>query len=562
MATIMGDRISLLDERPMIYTGAFVLGAVGSVFVAYSAIFISKFHYDLTLLQYGLLFIPLIIAAVGATQFAAPIACQCLAERAYLAGLGSGLAGMAVLIATEWAPRLAVSYPLLLVSTALVGAALGLSFPFVRCYAVSLKPLRSRRQILLVNSLLAAGFAASSVYALATLGTSAWWSLPVLLAILLIAGMLFSRSLPVPPDGTPTRHSDRPVPTHFRAYPGLALLYGVCAIVCITASQSVPAGALPGHFRLLVLVELGFWAPLVLACRVVFALIDGMQSRQYAASLGVFMIAIVLLVLSHLLTRYDMMHVGIYLLSVIGCAALLPIDTRPGNEYVAAYPLAVTVGLTVLYPIVLGFSRLMYGTFASIGISPVEVFIGAAVLGAAACILLLPIILSWHTMAYFDRPAVRSAGPPGADMPGGLSAPPPRRPSDHPEDAGGGRRPGGATALPPRPRAGSRRDSRLRKAQPSFWPVPACRGCPQRARVVAGYVGNQIVSPGPARPEMNCGRVLVPPRAKGRGRDGQRYRAGISMSQCIERSCKEVILSYLWGSGGGPAGHVSHAHAC
>jgi MFS family permease len=460
MATILSDRMKILDDRAMIYTGAFVLGAVGSVFVAYSAIFISKYHYNLTLLQYGLLFIPEVIAAVGATQFAAPIACRCLAGRAYVTGLGCALAGLALLIATEWAPRLAVSYPLLLVSTALVGAGLGLSFPFIRCYAVSLKPLRSRLQILLVNSVLAAGLAASSVYALATFGTSAWWSLPVLLAALLIAGMLFSRSLPVPPDGTPTRRSDQPVPTRFRAYPGLALLYGVCAIICISASQSVPVSASPGHFRFLVLVEVGFWAPLVFACRVVFALIDGMESRQYTASLGVFMIAIALLLLSFFLTRYDMMHAGIYLLSVIGCAALLPIDTRPGSEYVAAYPLTVTVGLMVLFPIVLGLSRLMYRRFASVGISPVEVFIGAAVLGAVACMLLLPIILSWPTMGYFDRPVVRSAGPAGADIPGGLSAPAPRRPSDGPEDASGSREPGGATALPPSSRAGSRRDDR------------------------------------------------------------------------------------------------------
>jgi MFS transporter, FHS family, glucose/mannose:H+ symporter len=456
----MGERTSISDERAMIYIGAFVLGAVGSVFVACSALFISKYHYDLTLLQYGLLFIPEVIAAVGATQFAAPIACECLAERAYLTGLSCALAGMALLIATEWAPRLAVSYPLLLVSTAFVGAGLGLSFPFIRCYAVSLKPLRSRRQILLVNSVLAAGFAASSVYALATLGTGAWWTLPVLLAVLLIAGMLLSRSLPVPPDGTPTRRSDRPVPPRFRAYPGLALLYGVCAIVCISASQSVPASASPGHFRFLVLVEVGFWAPLVFACRVVFALIDGMESRQYTASIGVFMIGVVLLLLSFFLTRYDMMHAGIYLLSVIGCAALLPIDTRPGNEYLAAYPLTVTVGLMVLFPIVLGLSRLMYHRFALMGISPMEVFLGAAVLGAIACILLLPIIISWPTMGYFDRPVARSAGPAGADMPGALPAPAPRRPSDRTEDASGTRKPSGATALPPSSQAGSGRDDR------------------------------------------------------------------------------------------------------
>jgi hypothetical protein len=467
MATILRYRRSLLDDRMAIYIGTFVLGAVASVFVSYSAIFISKYHYNLTIAQYGILFVPEFVAVVGATQFAAPFACRCRAEQAYGIGLGCGLAGLALLIATQWVPRLPASYPLLLVSTGLVGAGLGLSFPFVRCYAVSLKPLRSRRQILLVNALLAAGLAASPIYALATFSTSAWWSLPVLLAVLLITGMLRRRSLRAPPDGAP-RRADRPVPPRFRAYPVLALLYGLCAIVCISASQSFPVGTSPGHFPFLVLVEVGFWAALVTAGRVVFALIDGMESRQYAASIGVFMIAVVLLVLSISITRYDLMHAGIFLLAVIGCAALLPIDTRPGNEYIAGYPLGVTVALIVFFPMLLGFSRLMYRRFAVMGISPVEVFIGAAVLGAAACVLLLAIIPNWPTMGYFDRPAVRTAGPPSAGMPGGgMSAPAPRRPSDHAEDASGGRKAGGATALPPRPQAGSRRDSSLRPAGPS-----------------------------------------------------------------------------------------------
>ena len=464
MATILSDRFRMLDDRVVIYTGAFVLGAVAAVFVGFTEVFMHRYYYNLNFAQYGLLFIPEFIFVVGATQFVAPLACRCRAERAYGMGLSCGLAGMALLIATEWAPRLAVSYPLLLVSSALVGAGLGLSFPFVRCYAVGLKPLRSRRQILLVNSLLAAGLAASPLYELATFGTSVWWSLPVLLAVLLIGGMLFSRSLRSPPDGAP-RRADRPVPGRFRAYPGLALLYGICAIICISAAQRIPASPSPGGLPFLVLVEVGFWAPLVLACRVVFALIDGMESRQYTASIGVFMIAIILLILSIFLTRFDLMHAGIYLLAIIGCAALLPIDTRPGHEYVAVYPLTVTVGLMVLFPIVLGISRMIFGRFAAMGVSPSEIFIGAAALGAVACILLLPIILNWPTMGYFDRPAVRSAGPPGtgysgnAGMPGALSAPPPRRPADEPQ-TGSVREPGGATALPPRPQGGSHRNSR------------------------------------------------------------------------------------------------------
>jgi hypothetical protein len=385
----------------------------------------------------------------------------------YGVGLSCSLTGLALLIATEWAIRLPVTYPLLLASTAFVGAGLGLTFPYIRCYAISLKPLRARRQILLVNVLLAAGFVAAPLYGWATFRTSAWWSLPVLLAVLLIAQMLLSRSLRTPPDGAPPRRAERPVPARFHAYPGLALLYGLCAVACITAPRYL-TGTVPsdGHLHLLVTMEAAFWAALVQGVRVVFGIIDGMKSRQQVANISVFMVGIVLLAFSLFMSRYDLMHTGIYLLAGVGCAALLPIDTRPGNEYVAVFPLAVTAGVFALFPAGLGLSRFGYDIVVNAGISSLGVFLGLALLGAAACIVLLPIIMSWPTMGYFDRPAARSAGPPGtwcsagAGTPGAVSAPAPRRPSDDRQDRGEGREPGGATALPPRTQTDSRRDNR------------------------------------------------------------------------------------------------------
>src|SRR5262249_28661294 len=190
-------------------------------------------------------------------------------------------------------------------------------------------------------------------------------------------------------------------------------------------------------------------------------IIDNMQSRQNACSIGCFMVAILLLVLSAVVTSYNIMHVALYLLVAIGCAALLPIDTRPGQEHVAMFPLAVAAGLMALFPAGVGLSRSSLDSATNIsGLTTFEIFIGLAVLGAVACILLLPIIMNWQTMGYFERPAGRTAALPGTGhsgglgIPGALSAPPPRRPQESPEDGGGRRERGGATALPPRSQAG------------------------------------------------------------------------------------------------------------
>jgi MFS family permease len=449
---------TILNDRAAIYSGVIIQGAVAVIFSAYTGVFVARYHYDLTLPQYGALFIPQVVAAVVAALFASDIGCWLRAEKAYLGGLGCSLVGMALLVATEWVARLAFSYPLLLAATAFVGVGFGLSFPFVRCYAVSLKPLRARRQILLVNCLVAAGMVTAPVYALATSSTLIWWSLPLVLGVLLIAEMLLSRSLHAPLDGPPAQRANRRVPVRFRFYPGLALLYGLCAVACLTAPHYL-TGPVPSarHLHLLVLTEVAFWAALVQGSRVVFAIIDGMKSRQHVASIGVFMVGIAILVLSVTVSRYDLMHIGLYLLAGIGCAALLPIDTRPGHEHLAGFPLAVTAGLLALFPAGLGLSRFGYNIVARTGISSLELFLSVASLGAAACILLLPIILSWRTLAYFDEPASRHALPPSAGhsgaaaMSGLLAAPPPRRPCDRPEDDSRGREPGGATALPQGP---------------------------------------------------------------------------------------------------------------
>jgi hypothetical protein len=455
MATIRSDRTA-------IYSGAVVQGAVAVVFFAFAGVLIDRYH--LTLPQYGILFIPLFLAIVVTVLFSASLCYRIPVLGTYRSGLAISLAGMAALVATEWQQRLPVTYPLLLAAAVFVGAGFGLAYPHVRCYAVCFKPLRSRRQSILVNALLTVGMAAAPAYQLGIRGTSAWWTLPVLLGFLLIAEMLLTRSLRAPPDGAPMRLAGRPVPTRFfRAYPALALLYGICAIICLTAYLHPPGSAPLVHLNILVLAEVGFWAALINGARVAFAIIDGMSARRHAASMGVFTIAIVVLILSAVFTRYALMHIALYLLAGISCAALLPIDTRPGNEHISLFPHAIAGGIMALFPVGLGLSRYLYDIFAAIGVSPFAVFIGLAVVGVLVCILLLPIMLSWSTMGYFEQPAWRNAdlsaigshGDVAAPRP--LAAPPPRRPCDHGEDDSGRQEQHGATALHRGPQRGSPR---------------------------------------------------------------------------------------------------------
>jgi MFS family permease len=461
MATILSDRTAVVDERIAIYLGAFIQGAVWVIFAAFTGVFIERHHYALSLMEYGALFLPLVLAGVFAALYSSLVGCRLRPVHAYLTGLGFSLVAMALLIASEGAQRIPVSYPLLLASSACVGAGGGLVVPFLRCYAVSMRPLVGRRQIILVNALLAAGMGVTPVYALLTIGTGAWWSLPLLLGVLLIAEMVVSRCLRTPAYGAPVRRADRRVSPGMRAYPVLALLYGICIVYDITAPHHVTGSTSHVHLTMLVLAEAAFWAVLLQGSRVVFAIIDGMRSGQHICSIAAFVIAVAIAVLSLAVSRYDIMHLGLYLLAAIGCAALLPIDTRPGNEHISVLPLAVAGGIIALFPLGLGLSRYGYDTISSQGMTSFEIFISMALLGAAACLLLLPVILNWPTMAYFDMPRRGDAEPVGtaprgsATALGTLAEPGLPGPRERPNIESW--EPGGATAIP---LDGPQRDSR------------------------------------------------------------------------------------------------------
>jgi len=462
MATTLGDRaITISSDRAAIYAGAIIEGAILAMFAAYTGTLINRYNYALNRAQFGFLFVPLLVTAVLVTLFSGEVGCRICLRRAHLAGILCSLVAMGLLIATEWAQRLPVSYPLLLASSAFVGAGFGLTAPILRSLAVSSRLLETRQQILLLNGSLAAGMALAPAYALITAGSGVWWSLPVILAVLLVAGLFRCRSLREPSEGAPAP-AGRRAPAGLHLYPWLVMVYGVCAVICITSAHHLTSS--PTHIPLTVmaLMEAAFWAPLVAGSRVLFAVIDGMKARQYLASLVTFLAPAVVFLCGLIVGDYRVMHIGIYLLAGIACAALLPINTRPDSAFIAMYPLAATAGVVAMFPIGLGLTRFVYDLAHRGGVTDLEVFTGVAVLGALACVALLPIIRSWPTLAYFDQPGSRWTSPPGRlavspAAPSLLMPPPPRPPSERPQQGHPGTRRSGATALPRHPEQDSRR---------------------------------------------------------------------------------------------------------
>src|SRR5260370_5551533 len=152
--------IALSDKRNIIYSAAFVHGIVMIMSTAYSSVLIGRYYYNLTSERYGELFLPQVLTVIAATLVSAALGRRFAWRAILMTGFGCSLIAMALLIASEWMDTLPVTYPLLLASTAFVGAGFGLGFPSLLAYAECLNPVRAERQILVVNVWLGAGLAA------------------------------------------------------------------------------------------------------------------------------------------------------------------------------------------------------------------------------------------------------------------------------------------------------------------------------------------------------------------------------------------------------------------
>jgi hypothetical protein len=403
--------IAVSDKRNIIYSAAFLHGAALVMFTAYSSILIGRYYYNLTPERYGELFLPQVLTVITATLVSSALGRRFSWRAILMTGFGCSLIAMALLIATEWMDTLPVAYPLLLAATAFAGAGFGLGFPSLLAYAESLNPLRAGRRILGVNVWLGVGLAAGPLLTRIATLAGIWRSVPVLLAVLILAEIVLSRSLPMLARAASVRLPRRRVPARFRIYPVLALLYGIALIMCLTWPSADAASASHVHLTFVLLVEGAFWAALVVFGRVLFALADDNMS-WHAMSMALFGLVAVAVLVGVTVPWYGLVQAGIYLLAAIACAAFMPLHVRPGAEHLAVLPLAVTGGIAMLFPVGLGLAPAGFHALASGGISQFDVFIGFAIVGAGVGLVLWPVMRGWPAAAYAGRPAAdRRSGP-------------------------------------------------------------------------------------------------------------------------------------------------------
>jgi MFS family permease len=194
------------SEIAAVYLAGVAQGVALVTFPAASAVFTAAAGYGLSSTEYGGMFVPQAITAIGASLLGAGLARRLGAKRLYLLGLLANLLAMALLIVSSLVMRQhTLAYGLLLLATASLGVGFGFTVPTLNTLAAAFFPQRVDRAVLGLNALLGLGTALAPLFVALFVGLGIWWGLPLLVAVALVGLLLFSRA----PDILCRRAGDR-----------------------------------------------------------------------------------------------------------------------------------------------------------------------------------------------------------------------------------------------------------------------------------------------------------------------------------------------------------------
>ena len=219
-------------QSQVVYAAALVQGVVLVTFPAASTIFTSASSYGLSSSQYGAMFVPQAVTAVGSSLLQGKLSQRLGGKPVYLAGLCANLAAMILLIASRFVmSNQPVAYPLLLLATACLGVGFGLTVPSINTFTAAFHPDTVDRSVLVLNSLLGLGTALAPVFVAIFVGLGFWVGLPVLAAVAVVALLLASLRLPLSTGRVAPRHQARgraPLPPAFWLFAAFGVMYGFC----------------------------------------------------------------------------------------------------------------------------------------------------------------------------------------------------------------------------------------------------------------------------------------------------------------------------------------------
>jgi hypothetical protein len=418
--------------RAVVYAAAGLGGALVVTFFVSVQLLLNRDYFSLSAAQYGAVYVPLWAAAVVAALVAAKGSQH--ATRGHVLRLGLTLAatGRAALIPAilSVVRHAAIFFPGLVIAGALTGAGFALIYSAATAFELDINPARPERPLLRLDLTLAAGMAAGPLLQIGLVEAGLWWVFPLtttVLAVLLIAVSPQSRLGPDAARYCALRDPAMHVPVRVKAYLPVVFL-AVAALVFILAwSQVRMIGTVTTHIGPGVLGLGAFWAALTMLARAAFLAIDLRASWRRADTLVVFLLPAALTLIGLAIGRAEPAVIGIFLLTAVACAALLPPASQLTQRQLVMLPLGVGVGVIGIYPVAIALARPSLAGLRSSGATLPMTFAMTDMVAIAALITCAFLIAARR--AYPGQNGTRAAVQPGAP-----AVAQPRTPVDKDED--------------------------------------------------------------------------------------------------------------------------------
>ncbi|MCA9952829.1 MAG: MFS transporter [Anaerolineales bacterium] len=352
-------------ETTAVFSAGIVQGVALVTFPAASTIFTSSSYYGLSSTAYGAMFLPQAVMAIAASLLGTGFTRRWGIKRVYLIGLIANLAAMLLLVLSQFVmSNQTLAYGILLLATTSLGIGFGLTVPSLNTFAAAFFPQTVDKAVLGLNALLGLGTALAPLFVAIFIGYFVWWGLPVLVAVLLLALLLFCMRLPLRAgalDAAPEQTTKTIRPSRFWIFAAFALLYGIVETLNGNWATLYMSSDLGASTAVASLALTAFWG-MVTVGRVLFAAIEKQFPEQRTYHLLPFVTAVAFIIIALLPTGSPYLGVLLFGLAGLGCSALLPLTISFGQKELTVMATAVAGTLIAAYQMGYGIAAFGVGS--------------------------------------------------------------------------------------------------------------------------------------------------------------------------------------------------------
>jgi fucose permease len=353
-------------EVLLIYVTGLIQGLALVTFPAASSIFTSAHGFGLSDSRYGMMFIPQVILAILASSLGPRLAQRWTLKNVLLSGLAADLLAMILLASSHWLQDSpAAAYAILLLATGSLGFGFGTVVMATNTYVQQFSPGRENRAVLILNALLGAGTALAPLLVAIFLSLGAWWLLPTIVAVALVALLFMSAKEPLEAGAGEATSSSGSLPSGFWLFAAAVLFYGIAETLngnwsgaYLTGDRGVsPKGA---SFALM-----AFWGMVTIG-RIIFAVLS---SRKTVAWIYVGLPTVLILAFQVIAHAGDKAS-GVFAFAFAGlaCSAFFPLCISLSGQAFPQFAEATSGTLVAFY-------QSGYG-IAAFGVGPLRNFGG------------------------------------------------------------------------------------------------------------------------------------------------------------------------------------------